>query len=543
MTGLTSLLALLVATMAAIVGQSGSAEASGETAGASFASKCASAASLLPAGAALKVAETIEPAPAWLSPVSPTSPSGEQVGVRMCRLAGKIDGDIGFEIWLPEAWNSRLLGAGVGGEAGYFNYADMARGIEQGFAVASSDAGHARGEDWIGDPRKVETYSHLAYHRLTQTAKTVIEGFYRQAAAYSYFIGCSGGGRQGLRELQLYPGDYDGALIGAPGLDVPLLAARLLHVHLAQERGPAVTSDDWELIARSATTRCDADDGVVDGIVSDPRSCGFRVRELECGAGEHEGCLSAAKIATAKAIIAPLRDGLGRTYDHGLLPGIMPRAGGLPPLPVQMFGQVVHRDAGWDPASFDIAEDLPAARRAFPAMDANDPDLSAFAGRGGKLMLYQGWLDASVQPQSTIEYYEKLVPSSGEEAGDFARLYMVPGMHHCRGGPGPDRFGASEDRMPTGDPGSDMLAALMDWVERGQAPASITARRLDSAGIAERTLRPYRASFAGKMSLPDSYFVSGNNLSSQVNSVEAARPEVCATALRFHRHPQAKAKC
>lgn len=513
MTGLTFLLASLVAAMAAIAGQSGFAQTSSNTPDASFSEKCAGAGSLLPVEVTLEVAETIEPAPAWLSPASPTSPEGEWVRVRMCRLAGKIDGDIGFEIWLPEAWNSRLLGAGVGGEAGYFNYSDMARGIDQGFAVASSDAGHARGEDWIDDPRKVETYSHLAYHRLTNTAKIVVERFYGQAAAYSYFIGCSGGGRQGLRELQLYPSDYDGALIGAPGLDVPLLAARLLHVHLAQERGAALTIDDWELIARAATTSCDADDGLADGIVSDPRSCSFRVRQLECSADEHDGCLSAAKIATAEVIIAPLRDALGRTYDHGLLPGIMPRAGGLPPLPVQMFGQVVHRDAAWDPASFDIAADLSAARRAFPTMDASDPDLSEFAGRGGKLMLYHGWLDASVQPQSTIEYYEKLVRSSDEATGDFARLYMVPGMHHCRGGPGPDRFGASEDRMPTGDPGSDMLAALMAWVERGQAPGSIKARRLDPVGKSERTLCPYRANFAGEQvaSLLDSYAASDDN--------------------------------
>src|SRR5690606_16118787 len=161
-------------------------------------------------------------------------------------------------------------------------------------------------------------------------------------------------------------GDYDGAVIGAPGLDVPLLAARLLHVHLTQERAldEALTSDDWNLIARSGVAQCDANDGLVDGIVSDPRTCGFRVRQLECRGADRDDCLSPAKVAAAEAIIAPLTDSLGRTYDHGLLPGIMPRSGGLPPLPVQMFGNVVHRDENWDPGSFDIAADLPAARRA-----------------------------------------------------------------------------------------------------------------------------------------------------------------------------------
>lgn len=525
MIGVTAFLALMGAALAAVGGPPAAPSAE-KSAGASFAAKCVGTAALLPAGVTLELAEATAPAATWLSPASPTSPQGEQVRVSMCRLAGKIDGDIGFELWLPEAWNSRLLGAGVGGEAGYFNYSDMARGVEQGFAAASSDAGHARGEDWIDDPRKVETYSHLAYHRLTQTAKAIIERFYRQPAAYSYFIGCSGGGRQGLRELQLYPGDYDGAVIGAPGLDVPLLAARLLHVHLTQERAldEALTSDDWNLIARSGVAQCDANDGLVDGIVSDPRTCGFRVRQLECRGADREDCLSPAKVAAAEAIIAPLTDSLGRTYDHGLLPGIMPRSGGLPPLPVQMFGNVVHRDENWDPGSFDIAADLPAARRAFPMMDARDPDLSAFAGRGGKLLLYHGWLDASVQPQSTIEYYEKLTQSSGSIAGDFARLYMVPGMHHCRGGQGPDRFGASEDRGPTGDAGSDMLAALIAWVERSQAPGRITARRLDPAGMTEWPLRPYSSAFAGEQvaSLPDSYPGSDDKLLKQQNRAEPA---------------------
>jgi feruloyl esterase len=493
-------------------------------------SGCARASSLMPAGAVLEVAESVVPAPGWTSPSSPTSPHGETVRVSMCRLAGSIDGDIGFEIWLPHAWNGRLLGAGVGGEAGYYNYADLARGVEQGFVSASSDAGHERGERWIDNPRKVETYSHLAYHRLTEVAKAVATAYYGQAPAFSYFIGCSGGGRQGLRELQLYPRDYDGALIGAPGLDVPLLAARLLHVHLAQQRipGGTLSAHDWDLIAAAATRRCDAADGLEDGVIADPRACEFTVRELLCRPGQKDDCLTAAKVRAAEAIIAPLTDAAGLAYDHGLLPGNSARPGGLPPLPAQMFGDVVYGDPAWDPATFDIGLDLPAARAAFPAMDARQTDLGAFAARGGKLLLYHGWADASVQPQSTIAFFEALRPSAKEAGQAFARLYMVPGMQHCRGGAGTDSFGASEDRAPTGRADSDMLAALITWVEEGQSPDTIVARRLGVAARG-RPLCPYpqqaRYRGTGDPDQPGSHACGPPPVFSSTSNLEASRPE------------------
>lgn len=486
---LVVLAALLSVTLAAPPGRVRAAP-QGVPSAEQFAANCSRLHGLLPASVALDTAEAVigDRAP-WRSPTSTTSPRGEQVRATFCRLSGTIDGDIGFEIWLPRDWNSRLLGAGVGGEAGYFNFADMARGVEQGFVAASSDAGHKRGERWIDIPRKAETYSHLAYHRLTEVAKEVSGRFYGETPAHSYFIGCSGGGRQGLRELQLYPGDYDGALVGAPGLDVPLLAARLLHVHLAQTRKPGaeLTSDDWNLIARSATAQCDAADGVTDGVIADPRTCTFRVRQLTCKNDETEGCLSPDKVTTAEAIIAPLADARGTTYDYGLLPGITSRPGGLPPLPVQMFGDVVHGDSAWNPRSFEISRDLAAARAAFPMMDARSANLADFAARGGKLMLYHGWADASVQPLSTIDFFSRLQPAPTGAGDDVARLYMVPGMQHCRGGAGTDRFGASEDRTPTAEPRSDMLAALVGWVERQVPPGPIIARRLDDRGAVDRT--------------------------------------------------------
>ncbi|MCW2367719.1 feruloyl esterase [Sphingobium sp. B7D2B] len=481
-----SLTACKTLALAGLLGSASAALAADEAP--AFADRCAAARALLPANVTLTTLETVAPAPHWQSPTSPTSPKGEAVRADFCRLAGRIDGDIGFELWLPRDWNRRFLGTGVGGEAGYYNYADMARGVEQGFAAASSDTGHRQGERWIDDARKSETYAHLAYHRLTQVSKAIIDGFYGAPAAHAYFLGCSGGGRQGLRELQLYPGDYDGALIGAPGLDVPLLAARLLHVHLAQTQGDgvAVSAADWDLVSRRAIARCDRDDGAVDGIIDDPRSCAFRVEELACKPGQSKDCLAPAAVKTIANIVAPLTDNSGKTHDFGLLPGITARPGGLPPLPVQMFGHARHSagrgDAGWDPASFDLAADLAAARKSFATMDARSADMRTFAARGGKLILYHGWADASVQPLSTLDLFARMGAEAEQDRDAFARLYMVPGMQHCRGGAGTDRFGGSEDRSATGKPESDLLAALVAWVEQGTTPGAIFARHADANG-------------------------------------------------------------
>ena len=489
-----------------------------------FMENCLAAGQLLPDNVELTHAEAVDPAPEWRSPASLTSASGEAVRLPFCRLVGTIDGDIGFEIWLPRDWNNRILGAGVGGEAGYFNFVDMARGVEQGFVTASSDTGHKRGEPWIDDPRKSENYAHIAYHRLTEVTKAIARNFYGEAAAYSYFLGCSGGGRQGLRELQLYPGDYDGALIGAPGLDVPLLAARFIQVELAQTATPnsALSAADWDLVARSAVAECDPQDGLTDGVIADPRRCGFRVSQIACRPGSSDGCLSTEKVRAAEAIIAPLMDSTGKAYDYGLLPGITTRPGGMPPLPAQLFGGIVHNDPSWDPRSFDIASDLPAARAAFATMDASSANLTDFVSRGGKLMLYHGWVDASVQPESTIDFYARLAQETEGARADYARLYMVPGMQHCRGGSGTDHFGGSEDRHVTADPAADMLAALIAWVERDIAPQTIEARRLGPDGRPDRT-RPLCA-FPGEAT----YRGSGNaeaasNFFCSSPSAEAAR--------------------
>ncbi len=484
-----SIAAVTLALPALALSQGGGLLAAGTNASPALAQQCSAAALALPGNVSAEIVTPI--APGWTSPPLFSPGAGEPVGVAFCRVAGAIEGDIGFEVWLPDpaAYNGRLLGAGVGGEAGYINYTDMARAVEQGFVATSSDTGHSRGEMWIDDPHKTANYSHRSYHLMTVAAKEIAASFYGEEVDRSYFVGCSGGGRLGMREMQLHPGDYDGMLIGAPGLDVPLLAARFMQVYRAQANPPGtqLSEADWQLVADGAVKSCDANDGLADGVIADPRRCGFRPRELLCRSGQEEGCLTAAKLSAVEGIVQPLTDTRGIEHDHGLLPGITARPGGLPPLPALMFGLANGTYPDWSPEDFDLAADLRAARSRFSAMDASDPDLSDFAERGGRVIFYHGWADASVQPESTIEYVSGLVPVRGELEPDYAQLYMVPGMEHCSGGAGTDAFGGSGDRRPTGDPQSDMLAALIAWVEGGDRPEIIKARRFGAGGRIERT--------------------------------------------------------
>ena len=275
----------------------------------------------------------------------------------LCRVEGTIEGTIGFELWLPDAgrWNGRLLGAGVGGDAGVFNYADMSRRIAQGFATVTTDSRHKASQaHWMRDAKARVDYEHRALHLTALAAKRLATAYYSKAPDHSYFLGCSGGGRQALKELQNYPGDYDGIVAGAPGPNMPLISVRMLYFSSLQKRDPAaaLTDLDWALYERRTIAACDKIDGVADGIMEDPRACGFRPRALLCRAGQTSDCLSTAKLATLEAIVAPMPDEHGRPMDRGLLPGVRTRPGPPSPLLRAMWADAVYDNPDWDETSF-----------------------------------------------------------------------------------------------------------------------------------------------------------------------------------------------
>src|SRR5690606_14601019 len=225
----------------------------------------------------------------------------------MCRVAGVVEPAIKFEVWLPEGetWNGRFQAVGGGGLAGVISYPAMAEAVRGGYASASTDTGHEASDDtWLGDRQRVIDYGYRAIHEMTVKAKTLIDAHYGTAPEYSYFNGCSTGGRQGLMEAQRFPDDYDGIVSGAP-------VNRFTHLHIGQlwtahatlkKPGAVLTPADFALVSAKVLEMCDANDGVEDGILTDPRTCDFDPAVLQCSAGQTEGCLPEPKIEALRMI-------------------------------------------------------------------------------------------------------------------------------------------------------------------------------------------------------------------------------------------------
>jgi len=446
------------------------------------------------AGVEVTAATAITPQGGWSPPAALGAPS--PVTVPFCRVEGMIGKRIGFELWLPPAaaWNGRLLGAGVGGDAGVFNFRDLARGVAAGFASSTTDGGHKSSETrWMMRRDAVLDYTHRAQHLTNLAVRKLVTRYYGSGPHHAYFLGCSGGGRQGLKEAQRFAADYDGIVAGAGGPRMPEMSVRHLWHALYQQNHPESALDGaaWSRVSAAAIRACDADDGATDGVVDYPPSCRFDVGTLQCGATSAPGCLSAAQVQTVRTLQQPLRDEKGRALDSGLLPGVTVRPGPPSPLLLPFFAEGTHRNPGWNPATFSIADDLALARRRMPEMAADDADLRRFDARGGKLILYQGWLDPSIIASQSLDYAAAVRAKMGSRGDGMLRLYMVPGMPHCGGGDGVNQFGGSGSALPIGTPDRDLLSAVVDWVEHGKAPQGITGERQEGARITrERLLCP-----------------------------------------------------
>jgi feruloyl esterase len=422
-----------------------------------------------------------------------------------CRVVGVIDADIHFEVWLPLAhWNGRFEGLGVGAFLGALPYAQMVEALRNGYAVGGTDTGHqsaATDASWAMtahalDTISVENWAHRGIHEMSVQAQAIVSAVYGRRADHSYFVGCSSGGSQALSEAQRYPGDYDGVLAGAPANDWTHLMAGQLWYGQATRLDPAsdleAPIDKLLLIHRAALEACDARDGVRDGVIEDPLSCRFDPGALACKATERADCLTAPQLLALRRIYGAAHGADGRSIFPGLAPGSelgWPLMSRLQVAFAQTFYRVfVFQDNGWNFSSLDFDHDVAMADRTVgPLVNSIDPDLQVFRARGSKLLQYHGWSDPLISPYSSIEYYESVLARFGamrrreqalRDVQGFDRLFMVPGMTHCRGGEGTDHF--------------DGLAALQRWVERGEAPDRLEAARVvDGAAIRTRPLCPY----------------------------------------------------
>jgi feruloyl esterase len=428
------------------------------------------------------------------------------------------DSVINFEVWMPPAaqWNHNFLGRGNGGYMGAISYAALANALQRGFATASTDTGHS-GEDLkfsAGHPEKIVDWGYRSIHIMTESAKLIVRGYMGIFPKHSYFGGCSTGGEQALSEAQRFPGDYDGVLAGDPGNDRVHLNVGFLWAFAATHDANGKTilpTSKLPLINNAAVAACDGLDGIKDGIISEPQACHFDPGVLLCKGVENDQCLTAAQVEAVKKVYAgPRNPRTGEQIIAGYSPGSESAQGDEceggwktyitdrnEPMRLEFWKYWVFHDAAWDWRTFDYDRDVTRADTNLAAVNASNPDLGAFKARGGKILMYSGWADPVGPPMDAVNYYQRVEEVMGgrKKTESFFRLFMVPGMAHCRGGPGPNNFGGlSTIASPQNeiDPEHDVLSALVQWVEKGSAPDHIIAAHFTNGSVDRtRPLCPY----------------------------------------------------
>lgn len=444
------------------------------------------------------VASQGEEAPEENLPPGVVSLSGKAT-VPHCRVEGVIGSEIRFEVLLPEEWNGKFLMGGGGGFVGSLGYQGRFS-VNRGYATAATDTGHqASGirADWAyGHPERRVNFGYLGIHRTTEAAKAIIRAYYGRNAAYSYFFGCSNGGRQAMMSAQRYPDDFDGIVAGAPAHDFSGVLAGFAYnmqrifpdAEILTE--PVITAQNRSLLESEILRKCDALDGVKDGFLNDPRDCDFKVSDLPiCPADEpSDHCLTIRQREAIEAVYEGPRNSSGQIYPGfpfggesepgawqswitGPNPGLL-RSYGEPSsqfgFATQGFKYLVFQDPEFDYTryDFDDYEEDAAHLRGF--LDATSTDLSGLKSAGGKLLLWHGWSDAALTAYGSIDYFER-AEERDASVRDYFRFYLMPGVFHCAGGPGPDRV--------------DWLGALELWVERGEAPGSLVASKAQGGEI------------------------------------------------------------
>ncbi len=414
-----------------------------------------------------------------------------------CRVAATLtpssDSDIKMELWLPAAsaglsglWNGKFQAVGNGGWAGSIPYAALATALAAGYAAAGTDTGHTgnNADFALGHPEKVIDLGYRSIHEMTVQSKVILDAFYGSPAKYSYYNGCSQGGRQGLAEAQRYPEDFDGIIAGASAIDQMRMhgARTALNLVVNKDAGSVIPRSKYAMINAAVLNACDALDGVKDGVIENPEKCRFDYAKLTCKSGDRADCLTKGQVESAKAMTSPIKDPkTGKTVfaGHLMLGSELGWAtlGGAQPLGLSVSGlqNVVFQDRAWTPGQMkDAAADIErSAQSGNGALTTNNPYLKPFFDRGGKLLMYHGWSDPQVTPLNSVLYYQDVVKTVGKsQSANSIRLFMIPGMNHCSGGPGTDTF--------------DKVKVIEEWVEQGKTPSRIVASH-STAGKVDKT--------------------------------------------------------
>jgi len=423
-------------------------------------------------------------------PVPADSTSGVPAFCEVHATISPVAGShIGAVYRLPVNWNGKVLGIGGGGFAGNLTLNAAATGLSRGYAVIQNDMGHESTGALdpaftITSPGKpnvegIIDFGHRATHVATDVGKRLVSSYYGRLPQHAYWQGCSTGGRQGLAEIQRYPDDYDGVIAGAPVYTPLVYSNAILRVQAFHKQpGSNLLPEHVPLIQKHVLAACDAKDGVADGIITDPRSCTWDPGELACKGAASADCLTQAQVETVRRVYAGVKTKDGQFAAMPLMRGgesdWVARMIGTKEQPrglnsmlgAPFMSYIVKSDPSYDIMTFDPERDMKALSTGLAVeVHQQNPDISAFVRRGGKLLLWHGFNDPGPSPLSTIEYFDQ-VRQKVPAAKDSVRLFLAPGVLHCGGGPGPDRF--------------DTLTAMERWVEQGTAPGAMIATKSNS---------------------------------------------------------------
>lgn len=428
-----------------------------------------------------------------------------------CRVNGVIGSEIRFSLLLPDTWNRKFMMGGGGGYVGTVQNQAQAS-VNLGYATVGTDTGHQGGltdASWaLNNLERQVNFGYLGVHRTAEVAKAVVRAYYGANENRSYFSGCSNGGRQGLMEAQRFPDDFDGIVAGAPALDFVGIAAQFLKdtqalFPNANSTTPALSPETLKSVEAQIVEACDGVDGAKDGLIEDPRRCKVDVGALKG--------LSDAQRTTLKKVYAETQGKDGAIYPAQPFGGEGDVAGGWPTWitgigkPVtpqgpslryafgtQFFKFMVFNNAAWDYVNYDISNARKDGALTATVMNATNPDLSAFKAKGHKLIMWHGWSDPALTALGSIKYYEQ-AQARDANLREYFRLFMMPGVLHCGGGPGPDTV--------------DWTTTITDWIEKGQAPDSVIARKTGVDGAVSRSrplcVYPRHAEYKGSGSLDD----------------------------------------
>jgi feruloyl esterase len=386
----------------------------------------------------------------------------------------------------------------------------MVKPLQQGYATSSTDTGHqgssTDGEWALGNYERIVNFADRGTHLMAEADKVILKAFYGAQPARSYFSGCSQGGHEAMIEAQRYPADFDGIIAGDPANNwTHHYIGGHLWTALAMDGDSYIPANKVHILADAVNNQCDALDGIKDGVLNDPRRCQFNPETLLCKGADTAECLTGAQVAGVKKLWAGLRTAEGQVIYPGLVPGGEAGPGGWASyitgdapgrgrhavLGLPFFRFMVFDDPNWDYKTFRFSatdgfdSDIDYTDSKLGALfNAVNPDLGEFKARGGKLIHYHGWSDPDITPLNSIHYYESVMKAQGgdvhglQNTVEFYRLFMVPGMQHCQGGPGATAF--------------DMIKPLDEWRERGIAPAKVIASHATN-GVVDRTrpLCPY----------------------------------------------------